>query len=248
MSEITSFIRFKGKVGNAVARRSKGGKAVMYEKPNYPNPKSTKQTVVRNTQSFSAKFASLLGAVGRAALVANGFSKNKFYELVKILFPQVEAWGGSYYMNAPLVLVKHPSWLDSLASGVTITASAERRDITVELTGISLTTGDSVIFSAMIKDENDNWYFVGEGIKEGNSITFGDIDKSIPMGESCQVHAFAIGVKATTDEGRAILSQINTPGESGVDHNLSVDINRLGQDSFLYTPVYAGTQKNIVQP
>lgn len=245
MSEITSFIRFKGKVGNAVARRAKGGKAVIYEKPAYANPKSSKQSVVRNAQAFAAKFASMLGSVGRTSLLANGFPQSKFYELVKQLFPQVIAWGGEYGAGYPLMLVKAPTFLSSGITDLIVSWVNNTRQIKVALNGAQLDASTSFVVSIMLKDENDIWYSLGSMATNADNVTFDAIDSTYPVYAGCEIHAFAIAVKATNENGRAILSQINTPGNGGTDNNLSVDINRLSQDSFLYSQVYAGFNKLV---
>ncbi|MBP5541346.1 MAG: hypothetical protein J6X88_06815 [Bacteroidales bacterium] len=100
-----------GRMGNIVGRKGPNGRTYtsIYQ-PYVSNPKSPAQVEQRAKLSLASKVASMLGVVGKQALVANGYSASRFCTLVgQILGTLTDGEGySSPSLLTGLPLVKRP--------------------------------------------------------------------------------------------------------------------------------------------
>lgn len=107
----TSTLTVVGKVGNLVGRKGYDGKQLIsIYQPVVSDPKTPAQIEQRAKVALAAKVASMLGVVGRQALVANGSPANRYGRLVRQILAMLSDGEGfsTPSLLAALPLIKTP--------------------------------------------------------------------------------------------------------------------------------------------
>jgi hypothetical protein len=127
MGRLISLFQFSGRVGSAVASVGQDGKIHLRQyQPDVANPRTPAQMSNRAKLALASKVASMLGEVGRMALVANGMRPSERCQLNKRLlqYVKVNDDGSQSSFNYDFDLVDSPTYDVPLSLVVTNEADA----------------------------------------------------------------------------------------------------------------------------
>ena len=226
MARIVSIFQFTGRVGTAVGYKGKNGKiALRQHQPSVADPRTAAQLSNRAKLKLATQVASMLGEVGRTALIANGLRKTERGQLIKQLLKavKVNADGTKASLGYDLNLVGNPCYKRSLS----VTVTNESAAYTASFTGDN--EGDIIAKAILVHDlATGNWRHTS-AMDTDTSISLGK--SANESGDALEVFAYGIVLFPKTAEGFNNVGQTSANASGYV-----IDLDKLSTTNYDFSP------------
>jgi hypothetical protein len=226
MARIVSIFQFTGRVGTAVGYKGKNGIiALRQHQPSVADPRTAAQLSNRAKLKLATQVASMLGEVGRTALIANGLRKTERGQLIKQLLKavKVNADGTKASLGYDLNLVANPCYKRSLSVAVTNESAA----YTASFTGAN--EGDIIAKAILVHDlATGNWRHTS-AMDTDTSISLGK--SANESGDALEVFAYGIVLFPKTTEGFNNVGQTSANASGYV-----IDLDKLSTTNYDFSP------------
>ena len=226
MARIVSIFQFTGRAGSAVGSKGKGGKILLRQyQPTVANPRTAAQMSNRAKMKLATQVASMLGEVGRTALIANGLRKTERGQLIKTLLQSVKvsADGNMASLGYDLNLVSNPSYKRALSLSITSESSAF-------VATFSGAEANEVIAKAILVHDlaTGNWRHAS-AMDTNTTLSLGK--SANESGDALEVFAYGIVLMPKTSEG------FNNIGQTGANQTgYVIDLNKVSATNYDFSP------------
>ena len=226
MARIVSIFQFTGRAGSAVGSKGKGGKILLRQyQPTVANPRTAAQMSNRAKMKLATQVASMLGEVGRTALIANGLRKTERGRLIKQLLQavKVSADGTKASLGYDLNLVGNPCYKRSLSVAVTNESSS----FVATFTGAQ--EGEVIAKAILVHDlATGNWRHAS-AMDTNTTLSLGK--SANESGDAIEVFAYGIVLMPKTNEG------FNNIGQTGANQTgYVIDLDKLSTTNYDFSP------------
>ena len=224
MARIVSIFQFTGRAGSAVGSKGKGGKILLRQyQPTVANPRTAAQMSNRAKMKLATQVASMLGEVGRTALIANGLRKTERGQLIKQLLQSVKVNDTKASLGYDLNLVSNPSYKRALSLSITSESSAF-------VATFSGAEANEVIAKAILVHDlaTGNWRHAS-AMDTNTTLSLGK--SANESGDALEVFAYGIVLMPKTSEG------FNNIGQTGANQTgYVIDLNKVSATNYDFSP------------
>jgi hypothetical protein len=224
MARIVSIFQFTGRAGSAVGSKGKGGKILLRQyQPTVANPRTAAQMSNRAKMKLATQVASMLGEVGRTALIANGLRKTERGQLIKQLLQSVKVNDTKASLGYDLNLVSNPSYKRALSLSITSESSAF-------VATFSGAEANEVIAKAiLVHDLNTGNWRHASAMDTNTTLSLGK--SANESGDALEVFAYGIVLMPKTSEG------FNNIGQTGANQTgYVIDLNKVSATNYDFSP------------
>jgi hypothetical protein len=230
MARIVSIIQFTGRAGSAVGSKGKNGKILLRQyQPSVANPQTEAQMAQRARFKLSNQVASMLGHVGRVALVANGFRKTERGQLSKMLQKSIVAGANSRTATLPyaLHLVNSPKYGENMSVAI---ASGDNA-YTATFTGA--TEGEVIAKAILVHDTTRGSWRHTSSMDTSDSIS---IQKAADETGNIEVFAYGIVLMPKTE-----LAASNVTNTGANETGYIINVNAINSSNYDFSPTLSAS-------
>jgi len=230
MARIVSIIQFTGRAGSAVGSKGKNGKILLRQyQPSVANPQTEAQMAQRARFKLSNQVASMLGHVGRVALVANGFRKTERGQLSKMLQKSIVAGANSRTATLPyaLHLVNSPKYGENMSVAIANGDNA----YTATFTGA--TEGEVIAKAILVHDTTRGSWRHTSTMDTADSIS---IQKAADETGNIEVFAYGIVLMPKTE-----LAASNVTNTGANETGYIINVNAINSSNYDFSPTLSAS-------